>query len=105
MYAKAQRRYRNKPKRSDLAYAHLHGDDRSAVQWALEKNYSIPDRPSGCLFTFGIICGLFAAVIPGLLLILFLVIKQRDYDREIRQLRNKWIDAGKPDPSPPTSLS
>jgi hypothetical protein len=48
---------------------------------------------------------LFAAVVPGLLLILFLVMKQQDYDREIRQLRNKWIDAGKPDPSPPSSVS
>jgi hypothetical protein len=101
MYAKGQLRYPKGTNRSELAYAHLKAEDRRAIQWAIAKGYSIPDRPSGCLWAIGITCGLFAAVVPGLLLILFLVVKQRDYDREIRQLHNKWVDAGRPDPQEP----
>ena len=100
MYAKGLLRY---PKQSKGRGPELHGltgDDRLAVQWALSEGYSVPSKPSGCLWAIGIVCGLFAAVVPGLFLLLTLVLKQRDFEREIRHLRNRWVDAGKPLPSP-----
>lgn len=78
----------------------LTGNDRLAIQWALDQGYSVPSKPDGCLWVIGIACGLFAAVVPGVLLLIFLVIKQRDYENELRQIRNKWVDAGKPGIAP-----
>lgn len=74
----------------------LTGNDRVAVEWALQQGYSIPNRPDGCLMFFLIVGGLCAAIVPGLALLTYVVLKQRDYERELRQIRNKWVDAGKP---------
>jgi len=75
--------------------------DRLAVQWARSKGYAVPENPDGCLWSIGVLIGLMAAVVPGLALLGWLFLKKRDYEREIRQIRNKWIDAGKPAPLPP----
>ncbi len=72
--------------------------EEKALSWAQSAGYAVPAKPNSLLWLLGITCGLFAAVVPGLLLILWLVLKQRDYDREVRQLQNKWIDAGRPQP-------
>jgi len=81
---------------SNAALSGLTGNDRIAVQWALSQGYSVRTKPNGCLWVIGITCGLFAAIVPGVLLLIFLMVKQRDYENELRQIRNKWVDAGKP---------
>jgi len=96
MYDRGRLRAPKPPNASTTALSGLTGNDRLAVQWALSQGYSIPKKPDGCLWLIGITCGLFAAIIPGILLLIFLMIKQREYDNELRQLRNKWVDAGKP---------
>ena len=37
-------------------------------------------------------------VIPGILLLMWLFIQSNQYDRDMKQLVEKWVDAGRPAP-------
>ena len=75
--------------------------DRLAIAWARSKGYAIPEEPGGCLWILAIVAGLVAFIVPGLLLLVWLMLQQRDYERAVIEIRNKWIDAGRPAPLPP----
>ena len=71
---------------------------KPVIEWAESKGYPLPDEPYGISFGFAIILGFIFGIIPGLILI-YISQKRKDiYDKEIRQLTTKWIDAGKPLP-------
>ena len=71
---------------------------KPVIEWAESKGYPLPDEPYGVSFGFAIILGILFGIIPGLILI-YTSQKRKDiYDKEIRQLTTKWIDAGKPLP-------
>jgi len=100
MYDRGRLRAPKPSKPGSIALRGLTGDDRLAVQWALDQGYRIPSKPDGCLWWFLVVGGLCAAIVPGLAILGYVVLKQRDYEKEIRQIINKWIDAGKPGIAP-----
>lgn len=73
-------------------------DTNLAVAWARSMGYPVPKKPGGCLVVLLVTAGLFAAVVPGLLILIWAVMKQRDYERDIKALVEKWVDAGRPQP-------
>ena len=70
------------------------------IEWAESKGYPLPDKPYGVSFNFAIILGFLFGLIPGLILVIISTKMKDNYDKEIRQLTTKWIDAGKPLPLP-----
>ena len=70
------------------------------IEWAESKGYPLPDKPYGVSFNFAIILGFLFGLIPGLILVIISTKRKDNYDKEIRQLTTKWIDAGKPLPLP-----
>ena len=69
-----------------------------AVAWAKSMGYPIPTKMGGCLSTFLIVLGFLAAVIPGLILLFHVWNNGNQYERDMKALVEKWIDAGKPEP-------
>lgn len=74
------------------------GDEEAAIAWATSMGYPVPRKLNGCLMAAGVALGLMAAVVPGVLLLIVLMIKDRDYKRDMRSLVAKWVDAGRPQP-------
>lgn len=74
------------------------GDEEAAIAWATSMGYPVPRKLNGCLMAAGVALGLMAAVVPGVLLLVILLIKDRDYKRDMRSLVAKWVDAGRPQP-------
>ena len=70
----------------------------SAIEWAISMGYPVPTKWDGCLTTFLIVIGVFAYVVPGLLILLFVWYNGNQYDRDMKALVAKWVDAGKPEP-------
>ena len=75
-----------------------------AVLWAKSMGYPIPSKMGGCLAFFLIIIGLFAYIVPGLLILLWVWYQGNQYERDMRQLIAKWVDAGKPTPGKKENL-
>ena len=75
-----------------------------AVLWAKSMGYPIPSKMGGCLAFFLIIIGLFAYIVPGLLILLWVWYQGNQYERDMRQLVAKWVDAGKPTPGKKENL-
>lgn len=73
-------------------------DEEAAIAWATSMGYPVPRKLNGCLMAAGVALGLMAAVVPGVLLLVILLIKDRDYKRDMRSLVAKWVDAGRPQP-------
>ena len=69
-----------------------------AVIWAKSMGYPIPSKMGGCLAFILVIIGLFAFVVPGVLILLWVWYQGNQYERDMRQLVAKWVDAGKPTP-------
>jgi len=69
-----------------------------ASSWASSRGYSIPSKMGGCLSTFLVVVGLCAYVIPGILILLFVWYNGNQYERDMKALVAKWIDAGYPKP-------
>ena len=69
-----------------------------AVAWAYTMGYDIPTKMDGCSqgCLIGIGCVIF--ILPGLLLIAWLMVKNNQYERDMAALVSKWIDAGRPEP-------
>ena len=70
-----------------------------AVAWAISMGYPVPSKLDGCLAAILVVIGLFMFVIPGLLLLVWLFIQSNQYDRDMKQLVEKWVDAGRPKPN------
>ena len=69
-----------------------------AVLWAKSMGYPIPNEMGGCLSFILIIIGLFAYVLPGILILLWVWYQANQYERGVRKIVAKWVDAGKPTP-------
>ena len=70
----------------------------AAIKWATSIGYPVPTKMGGCLSTFLVVLGLCAYVIPGVILLLLVWNNGRQYERDMKALVEKWIDAGKPEP-------
>ena len=66
-----------------------------AVLWAKSMGYPITSKMGGCLAFILIIIGLFAFVVPGILILLWVWYQGNQYERDMRQVVAKWVDAGK----------
>ena len=75
-----------------------------AVLWAKSMGYPIPSKMGGCLAFILVIIGLFAFVVPGVLILLWVWYQGNQYERDMRQLVAKWVDAGKPTPGKKENL-
>ena len=75
-----------------------------AVLWAKSMGYPIPSKMGGCLSFIFVIIGLFAFVVPGILILLWVWYQGNQYERDMRQLVAKWVDAGKPTPGKKENL-
>ena len=75
-----------------------------AVIWAKSMGYPIPSKMGGCLAFILIMIGLFAFVVPGILILLWVWYQGNQYERDMRKLVSKWIDAGKPIPGKKENL-
>ena len=62
------------------------------LEWALRRGYPVPKRPTGPFMILLVILGLLAGGIPGLLLLVWLVLRERDYHKQIDQLMIRWAD-------------
>ena len=68
--------------------------------WARSKGYELPRRP-GAGANILILVGLVLGIIPGIVIWAVVKRKRDSYEREMRDMKNKWIDAGSPAPLPP----
>ena len=66
-------------------------------KWAKSKGYALPKKSNPIFVLCGII-GILFFVIPGLIILYIAWRKDQSYEKEMRTLMNKWIDAGKPLP-------
>jgi hypothetical protein len=73
-------------------------NDAAAVAWAKSIGYPVPTKMNGCLTGVLVLIGLTAFVIPGVLILVFVFIQNRTYERDMKALVIKWVDAGKPMP-------
>ena len=73
-------------------------NDAAAVAWAKSIGYPVPTKMNGCLTGVLDVIGLTAFVIPGVLILVFVFIQNRTYERDMKALVIKWVDAGKPMP-------
>ena len=67
-----------------------------AVLWAKSIGYPIPSQMGGCLSFILIIIRLIAFVIPGILILLWVWYQGNQFERDIRKLVAKGVDAGEP---------
>ena len=72
-------------------------NESSAIEWAISMGYPVPSKWNGCLSAFLVIIGLCAYVVPGLILLLIVWNNGRQYERDMKALVEKWVDAGKPE--------
>lgn len=72
--------------------------EEQAIAWAYSMGYDIPENMDGCSQGCLVSIALIAFVIPGIILVIWLMIKNNQYERDISALINKWIDAGRPEP-------
>ena len=75
-----------------------------AVLWARSMGYPIPIKMGGCLAIILVIIGLCVFVVPGILILLWVWYQGNQYERDMRQLVAKWVDAGKPTPGKKQNL-
>ena len=75
-----------------------------AVLWAKSMGYPIPSKMGGCLAIILVIIGLTAFVVPGVLILIWVWYQGNQYERDMRQLVAKWVDAGKPTPGKKENL-
>ena len=73
-------------------------NEAAAIAWAESIGYPVPTKMGGCLSTFLVVLGLCAYVLPGVIILLLVWNNGRQYERDMKALIEKWIDAGKPEP-------
>lgn len=72
--------------------------EERACMWARSMGYPVPTKMNGCLAGVLVVIGLFAAIVPGLIILFWIFHKQNQYEIELKALVVKWVDAGKPSP-------
>ena len=72
-------------------------NNERSVAWAKSMGYPIPTKWDGCLTAFLVVLGLCAYVIPGVILLLLVWNNGNQYERDMKALVAKWVDAGKPE--------
>lgn len=79
-----------------------------AIEWAKSVGYSVPSKPDGCLSVLMVSLGLLLAIIPGILVMIWIWLQNRNYESEVNKIVGRWNDAGRPEPgteeSPPLPL-
>ena len=85
-------------RKSKSRYAGRNVNEQKAVIWAESLGYPVPKKPDGCTSVFLVIIGLFIFIVPGLIILLIVWNNGRQYERDMRALVEKWVDAGKPEP-------
>ena len=64
-----------------------------ALEWAQRRGYPVPKKPlGGLLVVFLVVVGLLFAVVPGLIILGFLYLAHRDYDKQKADLVMRWAD-------------
>ena len=62
-----------------------------AVAWATAMGYSVPSKMDDGLAAFLVVIGLFIFIIPGALILIWVVIQINQYDRDMNKLIEKWV--------------
>ena len=73
-------------------------NEQKAVAWARSLGYPVPKAPDGCMSVLLVIVGLCVFIVPGLIILLIVWNNSRQYERDIKALVEKWVDAGMPQP-------
>ena len=81
----------------------LSSQEGKAIAWAQSIGYPIPKKFNGCLSLILVVIGLTAAILPGILILAWLLVQENQYKRDMKALIEKWIDAGRPDPGQKTN--
>ena len=63
-----------------------------ALEWSQRRGYPIPRRPGGPWMILLILLGLMAGAIPGLLLLVWLALRHRDFLNKKNELVMRWAD-------------
>ena len=72
--------------------------EEKAVAWAMSMGYPVPAKMNGCATGLLVAVGLLCAIVPGILLLVWLGVQENQYKRDMAALVAKWVDAGKPEP-------
>ena len=72
--------------------------EEKAVAWAMSMGYPVPTKINGCATGLLVAVGLLCAIVPGILLLVWLGVQENQYKRDMAALVAKWVDAGKPEP-------
>ena len=72
--------------------------EEKAVAWAMSMGCPVPTKMSGCATGLRVAVGLLCAIVPGILLLVWLGVQENQYKRDMAALVAKWVDAGKPEP-------
>ena len=67
-----------------------------AVAWATSMGYPIPTKMGGCLASILVVIGLCIYIVPGVLLLIWIWVQSNQYERDMKALVEKWVDAGRP---------
>ena len=71
---------------------------QKAIDWAISMGYPVPTKLDGCLAVVLVLVGLLMFVVPGVLLLVWIWVQDNQYERDIKALIEKWVDAGRPEP-------
>lgn len=71
---------------------------QKAIDWAISMGYPVPTKLDGCLAAILVVVGLLMFVVPGVLLLVWIWVQNNQYERDIKALIEKWVDAGRPEP-------
>ena len=71
---------------------------QKAIDWAISMGYPVPTKLDGCLAAILVVVGLLMFVVPGVLLLVWIWVQDNQYERDIKALIEKWVDAGRPEP-------
>ena len=71
---------------------------QKAIDWAISIGYPVPTKLDGCLAAILVVVGLLMFVVPGVLLLVWIWVQNNQYERDIKALIEKWVDAGRPEP-------
>ena len=71
---------------------------KKVLKWAKHMNYEIPDRKKPNWKSYLLLAILFVPLIfPGLLYALLMLHRKAQFDRRLKPLERKWIEAGRPE--------
>ena len=64
----------------------------------MSMGYPVPTKMNGCATGLLVAVGLLCAIVPGILLLVWLGVQENQYKRDMAALVAKWVDAGQPEP-------